>query len=365
MRVLHVAAGNLYGGVERILEEVAAHVPPGSAHAFALAFEGRLSAALDAAGAERHDLGPVRFSHPLSVWRARRRLRRIVPGFDSVIAHSPWAFSLAGPVVGAGARVLWAHDAFDGTHWTERKAARLEPSLVICNSAFTARAVGSWLPRVGRAVVLPPVSAPAVASDTRDAVRRELGAAAGTAVIAIASRFERWKGHADLLHAAASLTGDWAVWIAGAPQRPHEQAYERELRALAAAPPLAGRVTFLGERRDVARIFAGADLHCQPNTHAEPFGIAFVEALDAGLPVVTFDFGGASEIVTPACGVLLPPGDRGALAPALQRLVADPALRASMGAAGPARARALCDPAAQVARLERALQRSTSGSRGD
>ena len=355
MRVLHVAAGNLYGGVERILEEVAAHAPAGSTHAFALAFSGRLSEALDTRRAERHDLGAVRFSRPLSVWRARRRLRRIVPRYDAVVAHSPWAFSLAAPVMASAGRVMWAHDAAGGSHWTERKAARLQPSLVICNSEFTSRAVGAWLPSARRAVILPPVSAPAIAPETRDEVRRELDVARQTTVIAMASRFERWKGHADLLRAAASLTGDWTIWIAGAPQRPHEMDYERERRAMAAAPALAGRVRFLGERRDVARVFAGADVHCQPNTDPEPFGIAFVEALDAGLPVVTFDFGGASEIVTPACGMLLPAADRAALAPALQRLVDDPALRASMGRVGPARARALCDPASQVARLEHVL----------
>jgi glycosyltransferase involved in cell wall biosynthesis len=250
---------------------------------------------------------------------------------------------------------MWAHDAAGGSHWTERRAARLRPSLVICNSEFTSRAVGAWLPSARRAVILPPVSAPAIAPETRGEVRRELGAAPQTTVIAIACRFERWKGHADLLRAAASLTGDWTIWIAGAPQRPHEMEYECELRAMAASPALGGRVRFLGERRDVARVLAGADVHCQPNTDPEPFGIAFVEALDAGLPVVTFDFGGASEIVTPACGLLLPAADRAALGPALQRLVDDPALRASMGQAGPARARALCDPASQVARLERVL----------
>jgi glycosyltransferase involved in cell wall biosynthesis len=88
----------------------------------------------------------------------------------------------------------------------------------------------------------------------------------------------------------------------------------------------------------------------------EPFGIAFVEALHAGLPVVTVDFGGASEIVTPACGLLLPPPDRGSLAAALQRLIDDPLLRARMREAGQARARALCDPQTQIARLERVLQ---------
>src|SRR4029453_11738805 len=144
---------------------------------------------------------------------------------------------------------------------------------------------------------------------------------------------------------------NWRIWIAGAPQRSHETEYERELRALASVPALEGRVRFIGERQDIARIFAAADIHCQPNTQPEPFGIAFVEALDAGLPVVTFDFGGASEIMTPACGLLLPPGDRAALGAALQRLVDDGALRASLGKAGPARARALCDPASQVALL--------------
>jgi len=355
MRVLHVAAGNLYGGVERMLEAIAAHVPPGSSHAFALAFEGRLSAGLDAAGAPRHDLGRVRFSRPLTVWRARRRLRRIAPAFDAVIAHAPWAFSLAGRAVAPATRVMWAHDASNGMHWTERTAARLDPSLVICNSEFTSRAVAAWLPAARREVVLPPVPAQVTPAGTREAVRRELGAEPETVAILLASRFERWKGHTDLLQAAKTLKGRWTIWIAGAPQRPHEAEYERELRALAADPALSGRVRFLGERREVARVFAAADLHCQPNTHPEPFGIAFVEALDARLPVVTFDFGGASEIVTRTCGVLLPPDDRAALGPALQRLIDDPAARAAMGQAGPARARALCDPASQIARLERLL----------
>jgi hypothetical protein len=86
MRVLHVAAGNLYGGVERILEEIARHGTAASQHEFALSFEGRLSGGLDAAGATRHDLGAVRFSRPLSVWRARRRLRRVLRGSGSTLS---------------------------------------------------------------------------------------------------------------------------------------------------------------------------------------------------------------------------------------------------------------------------------------
>jgi glycosyltransferase involved in cell wall biosynthesis len=94
-----------------------------------------------------------------------------------------------------------------------------------------------------------------------------------------------------------------------------------------------------------------ADIHCQPNTAPEPFGLAFVEALHASLPVITSDMGGAPEIVTRECGVLVPAGDRAALRAALQRLIGDPDARRTLGSAGPARARAVCDPASQLRQL--------------
>jgi glycosyltransferase involved in cell wall biosynthesis len=124
---------------------------------------------------------------------------------------------------------------------------------------------------------------------------------------------------------------------------------------MSAAPGLGDRVRFLGERTDVPNLLAAADIHCQPNSAPEPFGLAFVEALYAGLPVVTSDAGGAREIVTPQCGVLVPAGDRAALRDALAGLIGSRDRRATLGSAGPARAAELCDPVRQVASLEAAL----------
>ena len=67
--------------------------------------------------------------------------------------------------------------------------------------------------------------------------------------------------------------------------------------------------------------------------------MTFVEALAAGLPSVSMDMGGAAEILTESCGVLVPRGDVPALASALARLIDDPGLRARLGENGPARAR--------------------------
>ena len=82
-----------------------------------------------------------------------------------------------------------------------------------------------------------------------------------------------------------------------------------------------------------------------------PFGITFIEALYAGLPVVTTAIGGALEIVDGSCGMLVQPDDPATLAVALRELIENSELRARLGAAGPMRAAALCDPGRQMARL--------------
>ena len=177
----------------------------------------------------------------------------------------------------------------------------------------------------------------------------------GTTVILMASRFEEWKGHPTLLEAASALRGDWSIWMAGGVQQEREQPLARELREAVRTRGLDDRVRLLGERRDVPRLLRGADIFCQPNLRAEPFGITFVEALYAGVPVVTTNLGGAREIVTAECGVLLPAADVPALRAALQELADNPERRTQLGSAGPARARAISDPRSQIRCLEHAL----------
>jgi len=82
------------------------------------------------------------------------------------------------------------------------------------------------------------------------------------------------------------------------------------------------------------------------------FILSAAEALAAGLPVVTSAIGGGAEVVTPACGVLVPPNDPDALAEVLRGLIGSRAERERLGAAGPGRARELCDPAAAMNRLQ-------------
>jgi glycosyltransferase involved in cell wall biosynthesis len=101
---------------------------------------------------------------------------------------------------------------------------------------------------------------------------------------------------------------------------------------------------------------AAADVYCQPNTAPEPFGVALVEALAAGTPVVTTGMGGALEIVDERCGIRVPAATARHVASALQRLIDDPALRARLGAGGRVQARRLSDPAARLQQLRDVLR---------
>jgi glycosyltransferase involved in cell wall biosynthesis len=350
MRVLHLYSGNLYGGIEAMLGTLARtqHAAPGAEHHFALCFTGRLERELREAGSAPFLLGPVSRGRPWTVARGRARLRRLLAGggFHAAVCHAAWALGVFGRTVErAGVPlVFWQHDFADRTRWIDRTARATRPALVISNSRASRATLRGFLPGVRAEVLHYPVPAPEPLADDRGAVRAELGAGPGEVVVVQASRMEAWKGHALHLEALARIRGlPWVCWMAGGAQRPAEARYLAELRALAARLGIAGRIRWLGERRDVL---------CQPNAGPEPFGIAFVEAMYAGLPVVGVALGGAPEVVDPACGVLVPPADPAALAAALARLVGDAGERRRVGAAGPAHARALCDPVRQVARLD-------------
>ncbi len=352
MRLLHIYSGNLYGGIETFLRTLARvrRLSSELEHEFALCFEGRLSRELREAGATVHLLGAVRVSRPWTLWRARGELERLLErgGYAAVACHAAWPQALFGPVVRSSRvpLIFYQHDALAGRHWLERWARVTEPDLVITNSHFSAGTLVNVYPRARYKVRYFPVPAPEpAAASERGRVRGELGAGERDVVIVQACRMEEWKGHRLLLEALGRLRSlpGWVLWVAGGAQRPAEVSYLAELEALASRLGIRERVRFLGQRTDVPRLLAAADIHCQPNTGPEPFGLAFIEALHAGLPVVTTAMGAPLETIDSTCGVLVPPEPE-RLAEALQRLIQDGEERRRLGAGGPSRAVALCEP---------------------
>ena len=112
--------------------------------------------------------------------------------------------------------------------------------------------------------------------------------------------FER-KGLSEAIGAVAGLPDAHLAVVGRGPQREYEAAARRA--------GVAGRVHFVGGTEEPERLFAAADLFLLP-TRNDVWGIAILEALAAGVPVVTTEAAGAADVVrSSAAGVVLANGD--------------------------------------------------------
>ena len=109
-------------------------------------------------------------------------------------------------------------------------------------------------------------------------------------------------------------------------------------RELASELDVADRVRFLGETPDIAHVLACADLFLLPSSH-ESFGLAALEAMACGVPVIGTNVGGLPEVVGDGeTGMLFEPGDVGGMSAAAAEILADDARLQAMRDAARARA---------------------------
>jgi glycosyltransferase involved in cell wall biosynthesis len=146
-------------------------------------------------------------------------------------------------------------------------------------------------------------------------------------VIVSIGRLHRIKNYRNALRAVALLDDlDFRYRIAG------EGTEAGPLRELCRELGLESRVEFLGYVPEPSDLLAAGDLFLIPS-HWEGFGLAAVEAMNAGLPVVASDVPGLREIVAgePPCGILVDPDSPAAIAAGLRQLLLSPELRLQYG----------------------------------
>jgi glycosyltransferase involved in cell wall biosynthesis len=153
----------------------------------------------------------------------------------------------------------------------------------------------------------------------REAVRRELGLAAGDIALVTVANLIPYKGHAELIAAFADLAPTWPslrLFLVGRDDGPGAA-----LAATAERLGVAGRVAFLGQRADVPRLLAAMDAAVVAS-HEEGSSNALIEQIAAGLPVVATAVGGNVEALAgvPDCA-LVPARDPVALAAGIAAIV--------------------------------------------
>lgn len=336
LRVVRLITWLPVGGIERRLVAVLPRLDRAlfAPEVICLRERGPLAAELERAGVPLH-VEPLRSRlGPGGLLRLARRLR----GAAIVHTHMYRANvpgTIAARLAGVPVIVGQVHNVDTWETWRQRFLDRLV-SRWRCATVAVSRRVQS---DVCAALRLPPARVPLITNGIdlapfaepldREAIRRELGLRPGEVAVICVARLHRQKRHGDLLAAAAMLPSGlppWQLFLAGdGPER-------GALEALIRASGLQGRVRLLGQRDDVARLLRASDVSVLVSER-EGFSNAVVESLAAGVPVVATDVGGNPDAVADGeTGFLISVGDTAALANRLARLIADPDLRAALGA---------------------------------
>jgi phosphatidylinositol alpha-mannosyltransferase len=159
--------------------------------------------------------------------------------------------------------------------------------------------------------------------------------------ILFVGRLEKRKGFRHLLAAFAHIkkaVPAVRLIVAGAYEKADKEAF-----VIYARRHRLRDVRFVGfvSEEDLPRYYRTCDVFCAPSIGFESFGLVLLEAMAAGRPIVASDIAGYRAVVRNGEeGLLVPPGDEGALAIALISLLRDSALRQRMGERGQARASA-------------------------
>lgn len=178
--------------------------------------------------------------------------------------------------------------------------------------------------------VIPLGLASAAPSAARAPDRRTLGLEPGALYVVSLARLVSRKNLAALVEACAAIENDGLrlLLLGDGPER-------RSLEQLARARGLGGRILFKGfvDEAEKEALLRASDIFALPSLH-EAFGLVYLEAMRAGLPVVATRPGGQEDFLedgVTAC--LVEAGDPGVLAAALARLAGDPLARRRMAAA--------------------------------
>ena len=170
----------------------------------------------------------------------------------------------------------------------------------------------------------------AVDDPARAAARQSLGISPSAHVVSTVGRLTAIKQHQLFLETARLVANaDPAAIFLIAGDGELRGALETATRDFG----LTDRVRFLGWRRDLATIYGASDVFLLTSRN-EGTPVALIESLAAGVPGVSTDVGGVKDVIDSNTGALAPVDDAAGLASAVQRLIADPVLRKTMGERG-------------------------------
>lgn len=374
LRILSVIKVLGFGGAERLLVETVATIDRDAFEcevAYVLDAHDGLAPTIRDGGTPVHSLGAIRSADLRWVLHLRTLIRE--GSFDVVHFHLPYTAGFGRiavatlprsrrPAVIYTEHSLWSKAAIITKAINRMGVGRDQALIVVSQAAHDA--LPPALQDSAQVIVhgVDTTQADALIArrdEIRQDVRSELDVRDGHVLILTVANLRSEKGY-DVLLDAARLLIDRGVpmRIAAVGTGPLED----EVRTQHQALDLGDHVQLLGQRGDVPRLLAGSDVFVLAS-HQEGLPVSLMEATSMGMPIVATAVGGVPQVITDDVdGLIVPPGDPVRLADALERVVADPALRLRLGQGAKAKS-AMFDVAASSRQIEEIYRQAVAVNR--
>jgi len=266
-----------------------------------------------------------------SIWRHCRRNH-----YDVVHVHWPVPHALFGWAAGErlvtswyGVELRWVQSSLPWLRWFVRWALRIS-DVVVAISSYTAGEIARFARTPVRVI-------PYTLGFASGPVARLPSQGGGLRILFVGRLVER-KGVTHLIEAVRRLPPDSRPRLTVIGDGPERTSLEAQI----ARDGVSDRVTVRGRvsEAELKDAYASSDVLVLPSIldargDTEGLGVVLLEAMSYGVPVIGSNLGGITDIVRDGeTGLLVPPGDPGQLAAALQRLARDRDLSQRLGAAG-------------------------------
>ena len=333
MRVLMFARTMAMGGTERVVLQLCRALKGKVGFLGVMSRGGELAAELSAMGVQHFEVPDITGKDPVTFAEVSRKLRCVVRenGVNLVHCHHRMAALYCRLVLPKGVRaVATAHNVFRGGRVGTRFLYRGMP-VAACGGRVYENLVGYYgLPE--GLVTLIPNGVPAFGTPV-EPIAEVAACPEGVLRIGFVGRLSEQKGVAHLVDAMGVLVERGTCvrcFIVG------DGELDGELRERAASSPARDRIVFMGRRADSQNFLSQVDVCAIPSLW-EGLPLVLLEAFSVGTPVVASACDGILDVVRDGeNGLLVRPGDAGALADGIERLCKDGALREDLGKAAQA-----------------------------
>jgi glycosyltransferase involved in cell wall biosynthesis len=343
MKILQVLPALDAGGVERGTVEIVQAIVGAGGTALVASAGGRLVAAVERAGGQHIQLN-LMTKDPVNILLNAGKLARLIRSENISLVHArsrapAWSAYLAARRTQTPFVTTW-----HGVYGEDFPGKRLYNSVmargdrVIAISHYIGNRVAAHGVPASRLRIIPRGVDPDIFDPARisgDRVHRLAEAwriPTGARIVMLPARLTRWKGAEALLDAVARLPAHDNLFCVLVGSDQGRTRYAASLTARAESLGLTPRLRLAGHCDDMQAALMLADVVVSTSLKPEPFGRTVIEAQAMGRPVVAFHHGGAAETIRDGqTGLLVPPGDIGALAAAIDHaLTLEDAARAAL-----------------------------------